>query len=81
MFFKSGIWNKQRSLPQNSISPLPDCFASRWERVNKDRGHLFSLKESGASPNITALHLKKLNGLVPMESPTNVALTCDLYKK
>ena len=33
----------------------PAHTKGRWERVNKDTGHLFSLKESGASPNITAL--------------------------
>ena len=35
---------------KDSMSPLPDSFANWWKRVNKDTGHLVSLKESGASP-------------------------------
>lgn len=75
---ESWIQNKWSLVPRRFTKPTARHFASRWERVNKDLDIWFPLRRVERPPNITLLHLKKLNGPVPMESSANVVQTCDL---
>lgn len=66
---------------KDSKSPWPDILQVGGKGLIRTKDIWFPLNRAECPPNITPLHLKKLNGPVPMELSTNAVRTCDLYKK